>query len=249
MRTKKAKRTTKKRSNSRKQTGGKCALLVTHNYAEVMPFIRNYTYPLKEEVCGSIHTVKPRQTGEKFTFTVYRHDAPFHHRNKRYITQRHSCRHEDYKDKQIWHNHPNTSKFYPSREDIIKPLKERPGTGINITNNYIFCQFGVWEIRAKQYIPISDKTEGAIQKILNRLYERTKRTNGEKKWHVFDQAAVNIMIEELQKHPALKRTILIDFTPMPEPEPENYIQHDPCLPENNKDTTNGSVFPKFVPLE
>jgi len=134
-------------------------------------------------------------------------------------------------------------------EDIIKPLKERPGTSINITNNYIFCQFGVWEIRAKQYIPISDKTEGAIQKILNRLYERTKRTNGEKKWHVFDQAAVNIMIEQLQTHPALKRTILIDFTPMPVPEPENYIQHDPCLPENNKDTKNGSVFPKFVPLE
>ena len=248
--TRKAKRTTKKRSLTRKQTGGKCALFVTHNYAEVMPFIRNYTYPLKEEVCGSIHTVKPRQKGEKFTFTVYRHDAPFHHRNKRNITERHSCRHEDYKDRQLWHNHPNTSKFYPSREDIIKPLIKRPGTDINITNNFIFCQYGVWQVRATgEYIPISRIPMKDMRAILARLYEETKRTNGEKKWHVFDQAAVNRMIEELKTHPALKRTILIDFTPMPEPEPENYIQHDSCLPENNKDTKSGSVFPKFVPLE
>jgi hypothetical protein len=39
----------------------------------------------------------------------------------------------------VWHTHPNTSKYYPSLEDILKVLKHDI-----IYFSYIFTQFGYW---------------------------------------------------------------------------------------------------------
>ena len=39
----------------------------------------------------------------------------------------------------IWHTHPNTSKYYPSLEDILKVLKHEI-----IYFSYIFTQYGYW---------------------------------------------------------------------------------------------------------
>jgi hypothetical protein len=42
-------------------------------------------------------------------------------------------------DNIIWHTHPNTSKYYPSLEDILKVLKRDI-----IHYSYLFTKFGYW---------------------------------------------------------------------------------------------------------
>ena len=41
----------------------------------------------------------------------------------------------------IWHTHPNTSKYYPSLEDILKVLKHQ-----TIYYSYIFTKYGYWTL-------------------------------------------------------------------------------------------------------
>lgn len=48
------------------------------------------------------------------------------------------CFYKNY-GKFIWHTHPNTSKFYPSVEDILKLLKHD-----QIYYSYIFTRYGYW---------------------------------------------------------------------------------------------------------
>lgn len=54
------------------------------------------------------------------------------------INGRAMCQYNKY-DNIIWHTHPNTSKYYPSLEDILKILKHDI-----IFYSYIFTQFGYW---------------------------------------------------------------------------------------------------------
>ena len=47
----------------------------------------------------------------------------------------------------IWHTHPNSSKFYPSVEDILTTKKLRRGN-VNIKLSVIYTSIGVWLIEA-----------------------------------------------------------------------------------------------------
>jgi hypothetical protein len=46
----------------------------------------------------------------------------------------------------VWHTHPNTSKFYPSTEDIIMVKKTRDGEKIQLS--VIYTSIGIWTLQA-----------------------------------------------------------------------------------------------------
>jgi hypothetical protein len=46
----------------------------------------------------------------------------------------------------VWHTHPNTSKFYPSTEDIIMIKKTRYGEKIKLS--VIYTSIGIWTLQA-----------------------------------------------------------------------------------------------------
>jgi hypothetical protein len=46
----------------------------------------------------------------------------------------------------VWHTHPNTSKFYPSTEDIIMVKKTRDGEQIKLS--VIYTSIGIWTLQA-----------------------------------------------------------------------------------------------------
>ena len=69
----------------------------------------------------------------------------------------------------IYHTHPNSSKFYPSIEDIMKLTKEKN----NIMSSIIFTKYGIWEIIRKDFeetIEEKDEIEAELRQILYKIY-------------------------------------------------------------------------------
>jgi hypothetical protein len=80
----------------------------------------------------------------------------------------------------LWHTHPNSSKAYPSAEDILKVLKKR--THNDFEKSFIYTKWGVWEISAanKKHIPQTGENEEYYKNKINNeisrdMYEKTKK--------------------------------------------------------------------------
>jgi hypothetical protein len=64
----------------------------------------------------------------------------------------------------VWHTHPNTSKFYPSVEDILMVKKLRKGEKIKLS--VIYTSIGVWLLEGLG----DDLHETEIRRINDKLY-------------------------------------------------------------------------------
>lgn len=88
----------------------------------------------------------------------------------------------------IWHTHPNTLKYYPSLEDILKVLKHEI-----IYYSYIFTQFGYWTMYFKGvYKHVADpKFIEFVKNVNTKFY--VKSGNGRK----FNDEAIKYYVNKL----------------------------------------------------
>lgn len=79
------------------------------------------------------------------------------------------CQHIKYSF-MIWHTHPQSSKGYPSMEDIRKILQRK-----EIKFSFIFTSWGVWELSSgiKGNVPVEMQKE--ITELGDWLYRKTNR--------------------------------------------------------------------------
>jgi hypothetical protein len=171
------KRKSNKRQRIKKQTGGKrhvfsADLITSINEIKQMVIDSN----IDHEICGSIAF-----NGENYD--VYEHEA-----GSISGTTRANCLYEDYREPTIWHNHPQSSKYYPSLEDILKVIKLKNST---LWNSYIFTHFGYWELSTIRHIDVSEKLSSNIEKLLNWFYWKTQ------KGRVYDKDAIDRLINDL----------------------------------------------------
>lgn len=109
-----------------------------------------------------------------------------------------------------WHIHSKASKGYPSKEDIISVLKNRPLMEI------IFTIWGIWEIKSSQKYNIRKNDTylpSLIDRFLHTIYRETNGARdpileGQQLHNVLHQT--NLLKESLQKK---FPTFQIHFTP------------------------------------
>jgi hypothetical protein len=186
---------------TRKQKGGMRQLFVTNHLEDALYYIREYTIDQQLEYCGTIEKRPAKQKGETTTFAVMLHEA------QRPSGNRPSCAHEPHPHRLIWHNHPQTSKYYPSVEDILNAIKRSPRN--NTSTSYLFCEFGMWDIRVLQYIDVSAEIKKYIKGVLDQFYFMTNRGR------TFDRPAIQWMKEAFESSPILQGVFTITFTLMP----------------------------------
>jgi hypothetical protein len=168
----------KKSKSMRKYRGGKKHIFATDNLLTAINEIKHMVIDsdIPYEICGSI---SPTGT----SFDVYEHEA-----GSISGTSRANCLYEDYREPIIWHNHPKTSKYYPSLEDIQKVIKSKNST---LYKSFIFTHMGYWELTAIQHIDISPKLSANIETLLNWFY--FKSGNG----RVYNKDAIDRLIKDL----------------------------------------------------
>lgn len=74
--------------------------------------------------------------------------------------------------KYLWHTHPNTSKSYPSAEDIITMLKPRSNTE-SVLDSVIFTKWGIWELHCKNKHDVSCLDPQKLSNMFTDLYKAT----------------------------------------------------------------------------
>jgi len=128
--------------------------------------IYNNKLTLDYEVCGFIekHKLNSLKVNQKENIST--------------DTVRRNCQTRGY-SQVIYHTHPNTSKFYPSVEDIMKLVKVK---NKKIMCSIIFTKYGIWEIIRKNFEECidekNDDDEEELRKILNNIYHENE--NGRK---------------------------------------------------------------------
>jgi hypothetical protein len=185
---KKNRNATKKRIN-KKQKGGLRNVYTTTDILDALKNIKNNTIDidLDYELCGTIELVNN-------VYNVILHEVPIIESSSRKM-----CNYEKY-DRIIWHTHPNTSKFYPSIEDIEKIIKLKNSI---IQKSYIITKFGIWELTSINHININNSMRNSIQNILDNLYFNTQ------KGRQYFEEPVNQAIEELNN--LLENILVINF--------------------------------------
>jgi len=68
----------------------------------------------------------------------------------------------------LWHTHPDNSKFYPSKEDLLT-LKKIRSHGSSIRLSIIYSSVGIWLLKSTEHDIKCDDLEN-IRKINNKLY-------------------------------------------------------------------------------
>lgn len=91
-------------------------------------------------------------------------------------------------DNFIWHTHPNTSKYYPSREDILKILKHDI-----IRFSYLFTQYGYWLMNFEGKLPSVE--DPALHKFINDTNEKFYHATNSGR--TFNKEAIEIYIKDL----------------------------------------------------
>ena len=169
------KRQKKKATTRRKEThrGGKRQLFSSPSFDHVIAYLQDYTAGQSKEICGTIAKEKmpqhhPNRQYSKNIYVAYVHEVtpPLG------TDERPHCLYEHVKDYVIWHNHPATSKFYPSWEDIVKGLKPK---NQHISESYLFSEFGVWKIQYWDHSGVTTKEIKQLRDILNALYHTSQR--------------------------------------------------------------------------
>jgi len=169
-------RTNKRNTKKKIYKGGKKVIYTTDNFADAIDYIKQYIIDTDTsyEICGSI---KP-----DYYHTVMEHETP------PLSTSRANCMYDDYNDSIIWHNHPKTSKFYPSLEDIAKVIKQK---NRSLRMSFIFTHFGYWRLETIHHVEITHEMLDNIKYWLDWLYYKTE------KGRVYNEDAVNEMIVNL----------------------------------------------------
>jgi len=160
--TKKRKIKNKKHKKHKLHIGGKIVGHEFDRFYGAIDYIRQQTYGLEHEICGSI-----KQNRSSPKYTVYLHET------KPLDITRANCLYDDYNDGILWHNHPIGEKYYPSLEDILKVIKNKP-----INMSLIFSKFGYWIIESKQHIKTTEVLENLsvnIKNINDTFYWETKK--------------------------------------------------------------------------
>jgi len=166
------KRKSQKAQTRRKQRGGKTRIHSSAAFVDLLVYLREFTLEVPFEVCGTI--VKERMAYTNATgrvrneYVAYLHDLTPPLNNG----SRPQCIFEHTKDPIIWHNHPKTSKFYPSMEDIVKGLKPK---NQHISESYIFCEYGIWKIQYWDHNGVTKEEMKQVTNALNQLYYTADR--------------------------------------------------------------------------
>jgi hypothetical protein len=192
--TRRIKRSSKKSRRhvaNKKYKGGKKHIFATDNLLTAINEIKQLVIDsdIPHEICGSIS-----QTGTNFD--IYEHEA-----GSISGTTRANCLYEDYREPIIWHNHPKTSKYYPSIEDIQKVIKTKNST---LFKSFIFTHMGYWELTAIQHIDISPKLSLNIERLLNWFYFKSSQGR------VYNKDAIDRLIKDLNTI-LLHNVMHIDF--------------------------------------
>lgn len=182
---------------------------------EAQDKIRKFIDPANtKEICGTIRVDK---VDDHTVFVVYKHHVErlsspssvaansannvckLDNSRKK---EREFCEYERTNHRIIWHTHPATSKFYPSKEDFVKSLQATN----NVKYSYIFTAFGMWTLytQKKVRIPSFGMYED-IQKALDRLYFATSCGRE------YKESRVQKMIERINK--VLEGHLVISFDP------------------------------------
>lgn len=164
------KRKKQQRRTRRKQHGGKIRIHYSAALDDLLAYLREFTLDAPFELCGTItkEKIPPIRPGGKSQseYVAYVHELTPPLTND----QRPHCILERTKDYIIWHNHPRTSKFYPSREDIVKGLKPH---NRHISESYIFCEFGIWKIQYWDHDGVTREEIRQVNRALDTLYHQS----------------------------------------------------------------------------
>ena len=165
-------RQTQQRKTRRKQHGGKTQIHRSAAFIDMLVYLREFTLDAPFELCGTItkEKIPPTRPGEQSQseYVAYVHELTPPLNND----ERPHCIYERTKDYVIWHNHPRTSKFYPSREDIVKGLKPHSR---HISESYIFCEFGIWKIQYWDHTEVTEEEMKQVKRSLDTLYHQSGR--------------------------------------------------------------------------
>jgi hypothetical protein len=126
------------------------------SFDHILANLREYTLEFPYEVCGTIEI-------GKYEYVAYIHDLTPPLKNG----IRPHCIFEHTEDPIIWHNHPDTSKFYPSMEDIVKGLKPK---NKHIIHSFIFCVYGIWHIKYNNHDGVTEEEKEQVTNALHSLY-------------------------------------------------------------------------------
>ena len=173
------------------QHGGKTQIHRSAAFKDLLVYLREFTLEIPFEVCGTItkEKIPPVRPGEqsRSEYVAYVHDRTPPLANG----ERPHCIYERTKDYVIWHNHPRTSKFYPSREDIVKGLKPK---NKHINESFIFCEFGIWNITYREHNGVTEDEMKQVTRTLDTLYYQSGRG---KVYNQETDDAVNQMIDAI----------------------------------------------------
>jgi len=184
----KSRKMSKKTCKRRKQKGGKKVVFTSEYFYDALNYIKEITIDseLPYELCGSISV--------GMTYKVITHETPPS------AEARANCTYEDYNESIIWHNHPKTSKFYPSLEDIVKVFKMK---NKKLHMSFIYTHVGYWRLEKIKNVEVTKELSSSINYWLDWLYFKTERGR------TYNEEAVNHMTTNLNK---LLETILhIEF--------------------------------------
>jgi hypothetical protein len=185
-------RKTKKRLRKKVIKGGKKAVYSTNSFSNAIEYIKALliTNNVPHEICGSIAI--DNSSSKKYTVLTHETSSP--------DQTRASCVYDDNNDPVIWHNHPATSKFYPSIEDMLKPFKVK---NRRIGTSLIFSHIGYWRLNVINHMDASKELVASIQKWLDRFYFRTEHGR------VYNSEAVIEMTHNLNN--VLENIMTIEF--------------------------------------
>ena len=164
-RSKKIRKTKKRLRHKRKVIkGGKKVVYSTNSFLDAVEYIKALliTDNVPHEICGSI-AIDPTSSKK---YTVMTHESSNDDQTRA------NCVYDDNNDPIIWHNHPTTSKYYPSIEDMLKPIKIKNS---RIGTSLIFSHIGYWRLTVINHMDASKELVSRIQKWLDWFYFKTER--------------------------------------------------------------------------
>ena len=170
--------------------GGHKAVVQLNTFNDIVVYIKERTIDsnIDYEECGTINN-----TGSGYIIKV--HDSSFTSGE----TRKH-CNFTYY-DTIIWHSHPQTSKFYPSLEDMLKSIKIQNN---RIKYSLIFNKFGYWTLHSINHIEINDSLPKNITKLLDTLYFGTSKGQS------YNAESIQIFINNMNR--LLNNVLEISFT-------------------------------------
>jgi hypothetical protein len=179
-------RRTRNKNNKNKNTPAFSPVSPTFSYPDTETALfdfRRITADLKYEICATIEIVSDEEV------RLLLHNKG--HRSN--TTSRDSCTFDKNKSQNIiLHNHPD--KYYPSREDIEKVVKDK---NMTIEESYIFCKFGIWSIAVTAENKISKHEVEEKAHYATEAFTAFYHATG--KGRVYNKTAIDVLCQKIGK--------------------------------------------------